>query len=176
MFDLRLGGWDIAADFVGYLLLMEGIKRLPFSNRFFKQAATTVLFGVVISLFDVYKSPQPMNSSANLTIDLDLVGLISNVISLFAMYYLFNGIKQVAIEHQDEILSSEADYIWGINWKLPLFGALGLLLLQVIAIIPLVIAIIYVFSKTLGFINETERSFASYLGNSPNDNNPYASP
>jgi len=118
LFDLRIMGFDILPDVLGYLLITAGLRRLSHLNNHFAKAARLALIAALVSLADIY---EPVRSGAGvLTLTgpsfrtpvgaaLTVAGIALLALNLLMAWHLIAGIAQLASERgEDEILERTA--------------------------------------------------------------------
>jgi len=122
LFDVRVMGFDILPDVVGYLLIAIGLKRLASLNGHLATAANLAPVVVLVSLADFYQPPAagasifalrgttfqtPVESALTIT-GILLVGL-----NLFLVYHIVTGIAEVAKKEKEKDLAEAATPLWG---------------------------------------------------------------
>ncbi len=131
LFDFRIQSIDILPDFIGFIFIFLGLSELCHIHQKFNMAKTLSLILIFISIPDVY----------DLTITNPLVFLFSlgyTILFLFFIYYLFTGIRDIAIEIGNMILANRAN----ITWVLALAYSLSFYL---VIFIPFLIFIYFIF-------------------------------
>ena len=146
LFDLRIGGFDVLPDIIGYIFFYQGLSILEDKNEFFSNAKKFALPMIFISIFDIYQVSNPNEFSNNSLGILGIIlGLIVVVINLMMVYNICFGIASEARETNNFELESKANSAWKlylISNILISFSIILLGILQFLFIIVLVVSII----------------------------------
>ncbi|MDO9100569.1 MAG: hypothetical protein Q7V53_07570 [Caldisericota bacterium] len=122
MFDVRLQGFDILPDVIGYVLMFRGLTLLAPSNRYFKQAASLAPLVAAFSLLDVWQ-PIPQGGGlltvgglslrTPLGLALTLAGMALFVLNLILVSRICLGIAEMAEGQGQKDLAEAATSRWG---------------------------------------------------------------
>lgn len=168
MLDFRLNGLDILPDIVGYAFFIAGLNLLIERNDWFQKSRTFNIVMLILSVFTIYERQAENTGGLNINIDLLglLVGILSLIFSLLAMYNLFMGIKQMADEHNYSDLSAESERRWKqfIVIQLAGYGAFLLIFIPILAVLYIFALLIFAILLTVKFM-----SFMTRCGSRFND-------
>ena len=121
LFDLRVRGFDILPDVLGYLLITAGLRRLSHLNDHFAKAARLAPIAALVSLADIY---EPVRSGAGvLTLTgpsfrtpvgaaLTVAGIALLALNLLMAWHLIAGIAQLASERGEDEISERTATLW----------------------------------------------------------------
>ncbi|GAU80026.1 hypothetical protein [Fusibacter sp. 3D3] len=114
LFDLRFAGFDVLPNFIGYILIYQGLTLLKDKNKFFIEAKGLAFPMIFISVLSLYQSPIPINEVYGSSFSLwsILLGLITVLFNLLMVFYLCNGIKSEVRQVEFLNLESEIDTVW----------------------------------------------------------------
>ncbi len=145
LFDFRFNGIDIIPDFIGFILIFLGLSEICKLHEKFNTAKTLSLVLIFISIPDIYNSPTTYTSAqealANVNPLLFLFGIVYTILYLFFMYYLFTGIRDVAMERNNNILANRAN----LTWILVFINSIGTYLIFIL-FFPLLVILLILFS------------------------------
>lgn len=157
MIDFRLMGFDVLPDIVGYAFFVAGLGLLLERSYHFSQARTFHIVMLILSIFSIYEAPSEGIDGINIYPLGVLLGIVSIIFSLLAMYHLFMGIKQLAEEHNALDISNEAQFRWKHYLYLEFAGFIAFLLIFIpplafVYIIALLIISVVLTVKFMGFM------------------------
>jgi hypothetical protein len=136
MFDFKISGFDILPDVIGYLFLAAGFAALAQSSIHFKNGGHCNIPMIFLSLLSIYEPPAVSQGQVINFGPFGLLGIpiaiASIVFGLMTIYYLFMGIKDMAVRKERQDIFEEADR----NWRQYLFLQLAVILVMVLVIIP----------------------------------------
>ncbi len=122
MFDIRLQGFDVLPDVIGYVLMLRGLMLLAPSNRYFKQAARLAPFVAAFSLLDVWQ-PIPQGGGlltvgglslrTPLGLALTIAGMALFIFNLILVSRICLGIAEMAERQSQKDLAEAATSRWG---------------------------------------------------------------
>ena len=108
MVEFRVKGFDVLPDFIGYILILNGLSAFQGINDLFERARKLVFPMLLLSALTFYQTP-----GSNLTFDFSIiVGMLGEIIKLFLIYYLFVGIKNMADDRRLDKVALEAESSW----------------------------------------------------------------
>lgn len=111
LIDFRINGFDIFPNVVGYILFFVGFGILAQNSLYFVKARNLSIPMIILSLFSIYEKTG-QESGIQLG-DLGIlsipVAIVSIVLSIFVVYNLFRGIKEMSENQVQMDLYSEAD-------------------------------------------------------------------
>jgi hypothetical protein len=122
LFDVRIAGFDVLPDVVGYVLMVIGLKRLASLNGHFAAAAKLAPLTALVSLADFYQPPVAGASllavggptfKTPVGAALTIAGIVLVALNLFLVYHIMAGIIEVATKKKDEDVLEAATPLWG---------------------------------------------------------------
>lgn len=153
MIDFRLQGVDILPDIIGYCLFAAGLSILASSSSYFEKSKSLNIFMIVLSIFQIYERPAQGSGIhfGALGPFGFLIGIAAAILSLFVIYNLFMGIRDLAGEQAQINLSEEAEKRWTQYLVLQLSALFTIILLIIppIAIISLIALFIFTIALTI---------------------------
>ncbi|MGI6084312.1 MAG: hypothetical protein ACOYIF_02560 [Acetivibrionales bacterium] len=161
MLGIRIQGFDILPDIIGYLFFAFGLNSLRPISKFFVKASWFNLPMIFLSIFSIYQAPAHeegirLGPLGGIGI---IISIASFVLNLLTIYNLFMGIKELEESRQNLILASESERMWN-NYLLLEIAVLFSLIAIVIPIIGIfyifiiIIAAIVVLIRIIRFLNE----------------------
>jgi len=142
MIDFKIQGVDILPDIIGYIFFAVGLSMLAVNSINFKRAGNFNIPMMIISIFTIYEKP-----AQGVGIQFGPFGILGIpitiailVLSLLVVYYIFMGIKDMALIQRREDIYEEADN----RWRQYLLLQLAILPAFLFIFIPL-LASIYIF-------------------------------
>lgn len=164
MLDFRIQGFDVLPDFVGYLLFASGFEILAANSMYFKKASKLNIPMIILSIFTIYERPK---QEPGINIDLlgSIVGIVSLILGLLIIYYLFAGVKEMSVNvHQD--IYEEADIRWRQYLMLQIAVMLGFVIifipfLNFLYIIGLLAASVVLMFVIMGFMKRCGEQLAN---------------
>jgi len=164
MLDFRIQGFDVLPDFVGYLLFASGFGILAANSMYFKKASKLNIPMIILSIFTIYERPK---QEPGINIDLlgSIVGIVSLILGLLIIYYLFAGVKEMSVNvHQD--IYEEADIRWRQYLMLQIAVMLGFVIifipfLNFLYIIGLLAASVVLMFVIMGFMKRCGEQLAN---------------
>lgn len=165
MLGLRVQGFDILPDIVGFLFFASGFSELSSRSSYFSLAAKYNVPMIILSLFSIYQAPAQGGE-----IQLGPLGIwgiplaiASVLLNLLVVYNLFMGIKDMAKTAEQPDLVIESDEKWN-KYKLLQIAALFSFILIFIPplaivyiIVLFIVSIIFVIS-ILSFLKRCSES------------------
>ncbi len=141
MVDFRIQGFDILPDIIGYILFAIGLGMLLPNSDYFSKARTLTFPMIILSAFTIYERPAQgggiqVNALYPFTI---LIGIASIILSLFVIYNLFMGIREMAAHSNQMDIQAEAEE----RWKQYLLLQIGMIFVFIMIFVPL-IGVIYI--------------------------------
>lgn len=122
LFDVRIMGFDVLPDVVGYILMAIGLSRLASLNKHFSTAAKIAPIAALVSLASFYQPPAtgaPMFAFGGPTFktpigaSLTVAGVILIALNLVVVYHTVAGIIQLAKSRKDNEVIEAAEARWG---------------------------------------------------------------
>jgi len=167
MLDFRIQGFDILPDIVGYIFFALGFSILAANSEYFSKASKLNIPMIILSVFTIYEKPTQgsginINFSNSGTLG-TLIGIISLILELLIIYYLFIGIKEMS-ENVHRDIYEEADRRWRQYLMLQIAVMLGFIivfipLLNFLYIIGVLVASIILMSVIMGFMKRCGEKF-----------------
>jgi hypothetical protein len=121
-FDVRIMGFDVLPDVVGYVLMVIGLKRLASLNKHFATAARIAPIVALVSLADFYQPPAKGASilafgapsfTTPLGALLTVAGIVLVALNLFLVYHIITGIVELARPRRDDEVIERANSLLG---------------------------------------------------------------
>lgn len=160
MFDFRIQGIDILPDVVGFILFAMGFQALAEHSGYFVKAKTINLVMIVLSVFSIYEQPA-QGEGIHINPLSVVVGLVSFVLILVVVHYLFMGIRDMAVKRQRFDIEHDAAKRW--TYFL-VFQIASLLLIIMIFIPPLFFLMVIVLFVAAIALMVTLMSFMKKCG------------
>jgi hypothetical protein len=122
LFDVRVMGFDVLPDVIGYVLMAIGLRRLASLNKHLATAAKIAPIAALVSLADFYQPPAkgaPMlafggpSFKTPIGASLTVAGVILIVLNLLVVYHAVAGILQLAKSRKDNEVIESGDARWG---------------------------------------------------------------
>lgn len=181
LFDLRIRGFDILPDVLGYLLITAGLRHLSHLNDHFAKAARLAPIAALVSLAKIY---EPVNSGSGfLTLTgpsfgtpigaaLTVAGIALLALNLLVAWHLIAGIAQLALERREEGITDHAAALWpeykGLHILLMLVWPLAALIPAVGWLAPLAqLSVgIVVYLSMMSLLQQAQHAFGESTGKS----------
>lgn len=114
LLDIRIQGFDILPDFIGYWIIYKGLKELVYLNSYFEKALKYVLPLALISVFDFYQIQIliEQNSFNPLETIFSILGIIITILNLLMFYNICTGISHAAQQRENPELAQKATSRW----------------------------------------------------------------
>ncbi|ACB84349.1 hypothetical protein [Natranaerobius thermophilus] len=161
--DFRLQGFNVLPDIIGYILFALALGTLASWNENFNSAKPFTYVLIFLSIFTIYEAPAPVGPGVNFSVNPigAMIGIISLILSLIAVYKVFMGIKALADMQEEFDLSIEAELRWKQFLFLNIATLFGIVLmaipgLAVLAFIGIFIAGIILTIKIMSFMAKCE--------------------
>lgn len=151
LLDFKIQGFDILPDIVGYILFYLGFKILLDASQHFTHAKNYDIVMIILSIFTIYEKPV-QNQGININPFGLVIGIISLIFSLFTVYHLFMGIKEMAEERDFDFIADDADRRWNQYLLLQLGVLLAFFLIMVPGLAFLYIILLFIASLVLAFV------------------------
>lgn len=157
MLSFRIQGFDILPDVIGYVLFAMGFYELAERSEHFRIAAKYNVPMIVLSLFSIYSRPQNVESNfSGLTLLLVfMLSIVSFCVSLYVVYNLLMGIREIVQKMGNTILVAETDKRWR-QYRMLQFAILASMIIILIPALGL-LYIIGVFIATIVFLVDIKR-------------------
>jgi hypothetical protein len=164
MLSFRINGFDILPDVVGFLLFASAFGILSSNSDYFVKASKYNLPMVILSVFSIYQRPAQEEG-----IQFGPLGLLSIPIAIFSfvlnlvvVYYLFMGIKDMAIKGEQSDIVLESDGKWNAYKIFQIAVVLSFVMVLIpplafVYIIVLLIISIILTASIVGFIKRCSR-------------------
>lgn len=167
LFDLRINGFDIMPNFLGYGMILLGINILSEYSEFFRRAKALAIALVAISI------PSALEIRYNSLGDMDNIlyvfmalGILILFLDLKLVEQLFQGIADIARAREMIELEEEGLEAWQrykkikIGVFIALYSGVLLPVFFIVLIIPIIGASIYLLVKTLQFFTKVKEKIA----------------
>ncbi len=142
LFDVRVMGFDVLPDVVGYVLIMIGLKRLASLNGHLATAAKLAPVVALVSLADFYQPPAAGASLFTLRgttfktpveTALTIASILLVALNLFLVYHIVTGIVELAKKKKEKDLVEAAAPLWGEYKTLHI---MIMIILPIVALFP----------------------------------------
>lgn len=131
--DIRINGFDLLPDLIGYLLVYPGLSRMSARHPHFRKAKMAVLPLLLFSLPELLGLSFQINLSSS---DTSVSGwmivaiIVMELLHLYMIYHLCRGIAKLASQSGSMALANLANSRWTYYlWFSLVFSALTLLAL-----------------------------------------------
>lgn len=164
--NFRICGIDIFPDVIGYILFALAFNQLKENSDHFSKASTFNIFMIILSIFSIYEV-QATNGGINLG-PLGIlsipIGIASFILTLFVIYNLFMGVKELMSIHNNYTLAMEADERWKQYVALLIATAIAFIIIFIPVLNIIYALVLFGFSiaflvKTLKFVNDCKNFF-----------------
>ncbi len=154
MVDVRINGFDLLPDIIGYAFFAAGFGLLAAESVFFAKARSYNIPMILLSLFSIYETPAqgegvqvgPLGWFGV------LLGIVAIIVGLLVVYNLFMGIKDMAERQGQADIHEEAGRRWNQYLLLQLAGLFAFVLILVPIIAVAYIVILFIVSIFMTFI------------------------
>ncbi|HBL83847.1 MAG: hypothetical protein A2Y17_08095 [Clostridiales bacterium GWF2_38_85] len=106
-------GFDLLIDFVGWILVASGLKKLSEYHDCFWKArkyAVLLIFVSLLFIFDFYRLPlSPFFSSVFM-----LAWTVWCILEMYLIYYVFTATSEIAADCGEEALSNRLSIYWKV--------------------------------------------------------------
>lgn len=117
LLDFRLGQFDMLPDFIGYGMILYGLRQLAEHNDFFDKAKIPTALLIIVSFPDFFYVDKNLLDVDLSTLSwLDIALVMQSLLSLALVYYLAHGILNLAKRRGLEGLIQSTRFRW--NWYL----------------------------------------------------------
>jgi hypothetical protein len=154
MIDFRLQGVDVLPDIIGYCLFATGFSILASRSSCFEKARSLNMIMIILSILQIYERPAQgsgINFGALGPVGF-IIGIAATILSLFVIYNLFMGIKDMASLQGQINIREEAEKRWTQYLMLQLAGLFAIILIIIPPIALIFIIGIFVFSIVLTIV------------------------
>lgn len=134
--DIRIGGFDILPDFIGFLSIFSGLALVEDRNEFYPKAKKIAFVMIFVSFFDLF-SVEITTFNSTWTWGVLLFGLASTVAMLSMVYCICSGLS----EEFDKSGLSELAIVTSKRWQLYLIATI---LMYVVILFPIPLIFILV--------------------------------
>lgn len=113
--NIRINGFDIMPDFIGYLLIFAGVNKFRERNSYFSKARFWALFMGVVAFSDLLHLEIITIESELFMMLLVFVSVFFTVIPLYLMYVITRGIAELEWETGAYLGEDKLMQAWKIN-------------------------------------------------------------
>ncbi len=166
MLDFKICGFDIFPDVIGFILFAMAFSQLKEHSQHFSKASTLNIFTIILSIFSIY---EVKNNNSGITFGIlgpfgILVGLASLILTLYVIYNLFMGMKEMLNNHDKHLLAEEAYNRWNQYKELTIATILAFIVIFIPVINILYVLAIFIFGivflvKTMKYLSSCKDSF-----------------
>lgn len=164
MLGVKIQGFDILPDIVGYILFAYAFKDLGSKSNFFTSASKYNIPMIILSIFSIYQRPntEPGIHFGTLGIWGISISIASFILNLLVMYNLFMGIKDIADKHSQYELGYESSKKWNqyLMYEFAIIAGFILIFIPLLGIfytIALLIGSIFFLLSILSFLKRCIR-------------------
>lgn len=155
MVDVRVRGFDLVPDIVGYILFALAINDLERRSECYAKAKPFNFVLIALSIFTLVETGNTPSFIGPLGY---LVGIAALLLNLLVVYYLLMGTKEVLVMSGQRKLATEADRLWLYYLILKAAGVLSYLvapipILSGIYIVALLVLNIVLAATYFKFLN-----------------------
>ncbi len=126
LFDFKISGFDILADFAGYILVYLGLKEFPDIVSFAKAKKFAILL-LAEALIECTASVMGFTEEAPFNIIYSAVSIVFTVIWLYLMYLIIKGIEEIERNTNLNLDSAKLYSLWKkLTTLLPVAAVLSL--------------------------------------------------
>lgn len=145
LFDIRIRGIDILPDFVGYMLIYQGLTLLRDKNNFFDEGKGLALPMIFISFLDIYQVTIPITEihSSAISIWRIILGLMTILFNLLMVHNICRGVKSEALQENLTVIESDAQMVWTSFLISNLLIGLGFIFVK---LLPLLLVVSFIAS------------------------------
>ncbi|MDA8235589.1 MAG: hypothetical protein M0Z31_12465 [Clostridia bacterium] len=115
LLDFRIQFFDVVPDFIGYIMIFNGLGKLRGQHNFFGKARTPAFMLIFLSLMDLVQLPGNNlleNSITTQNIWFILLGQVYVIIDLWMAYWICKAVYTLAGEHDLRDIAQRAKYRW----------------------------------------------------------------
>lgn len=167
--NFRICGFDILPDVIGFILFAMAFSQIKEYSQHFSKASTLNIFTLILSIFSIY---EVKNNNSGITFGIlgpfsILVGLASLILTLYVIYNLFMGMKEMLNNHDKHMLAEEADDRWSQYKALTIASILAFIVIFIPVINILYVLGLFIFGivflvKTMQYFSSCKKSFSGY--------------
>jgi hypothetical protein len=156
-FNFRVMGFNIIPNFIGYILIFVGLRRMEHNSRLLRKAKYFALIGLVLSLPGIYTIEYPLGQAPLWLMAYSLMmSPLSLIANLLLLYYLLYGIADLARQASKDNIAQRSRSVFIVKAFSSLMGSAiamsGILIPAVAAVLAIpvivvafIIEIIYLF-------------------------------
>ena len=146
--NIRINGFDIMPDFIGYLLIFAGANKLRERSSYFSKARFWALFMGVVAFSDLlHLEIITIESELFMTL-LVFVSVFFTVIPLYLMYLITKGVAELEWDMGVHLGADKLMLVWKINATVTLLLSamivLSVTLLNILAGIQVLAAVLMI--------------------------------
>lgn len=166
LFDLRLNGFDLLPDFIGYILFYNGLGKLLDRHPDFAAARKPVIALIILSLPSLIEFRAEDFAITPTFLFFMAVGLVTVILDLYMVYHICRGIAGLAEGRGATLLQAKANTRWTLYLVLAIIVQVLMLSLAVsplaaLLVIPLFVFSIVVLILMMALMAESEKQLAS---------------
>lgn len=176
-FNFRISGFSIIPDFVGFILIYNGLDKLAQQHDLFKKARPFALILIFLSLPSTFELPSQnllTNPLANQNLSLILLSQLRMITLILLTYYICGAVSALAKSNGLVVLRIESNNIWiaflatsvAILIATPFMLTILLGYNAVLIILYLVLLLVHI--AFLLFLNRAKKELSQYPLECPN--------
>lgn len=116
MVDFRIMGFDIFPDIVGFIFFAIGFGLLASGSEFIVKARSLNIAMIFLSIFSLYEAPA--QGGGVHVAPFWTFSVLIGIGTLLVVYNLFMGVKDLAVQQEQQQLAEEAEARWKQFWML----------------------------------------------------------
>lgn len=126
--DFRVNGFDVLPDIIGFILVYSGLSMLAEEHARFLQAKKITVPLLVLSILDLIPGQLQISVTEPASLLGFLLAAVATVLNLLLLYYICQGIGELARAEEQHELVNKA----GVRWQYFLWVSIaGLALLPI---------------------------------------------
>lgn len=159
LFDLRIGGFDLLLDIIGFILIFMALNAMKQQNEHYGRSSILAIPLIFMSIFNIYQNPAAQANWFSI-----IIGVLISILSIATVYGICMGIKEQATKIGDANLSSETM----TKWKLYLISNVIILFVIFIPVLGVILAIPTMLFSIISYVlmiilmKNAERSLENY--------------
>ena len=158
-FHIRINGFDLLPDVLGYIIVIIGLGMLASSSGKFETAKWIAIPLAVLSIFTIYVVEGDTNNVFN------LFGLLYGALQIMLVYFICMGIIDVSMKNNEQEMAELARSRWTLYLVMSIAALASFILLFIapILIIAAMIGSLIAWILFLVLLNKAHADLDNYL-------------